>query len=332
MDILIIKQTSLGDVLHSTVAIEIIKQNFPESKITFLVDKSAYEILKYNKKIEKFILFDMNILKNWHQNILKTIKHIFNILKEVRKTKYHIAFDLQGLLRSVFFLYFSKADKKYVKGKWLFLEKYRNKNIHAINEIIGVLRKAGLNINNNASMQVFTSQKEKDKIDILLKNLNPTNNKILLINPFSRWKSKDWSLHHYKELLKIIDNNITIIFTGTFDRKDEITSTISESNRPNTINLLGELNLLELTELLKRANLLLSSDGFPIHLAGAFNIPVIALFGPTDENRVGPISDKKCVIRSDIKCIKCYKKNCSPNICMESISPKEVYNKIIEMI
>lgn len=337
MNILIIKETSLGDVLHSTVSLDIIKSNYPDSHISFLVDKSAYPLLKYNKKIDRFILFDFNLLKNkWLTDFPAVFKHIISVLKEVRSIEYDIAYDLQGLLRSVFFLYLAKAKRKYVKGKWLLLNKYRNKSIHAISEITNLLIHSGLKVHNNNKlppMEIYTSDKEKDSINRLLKKINPDNKKILMISPFTRGESKDWGVHKYKSLLKLIEKDSTLVlFTGSPEKKSDIDFIIKEGKVcQNVYNLAGNVNLLEYAELLRRTNLLLSSDSFPVHLAGAYNIPVIALFGPTDENRVGPVSEYSVVIRAkDISCKKCYNMNCSKKYCMDNISPGMVYKKINE--
>lgn len=329
MNILIIKQTSLGDVLNSTVAIKILKHNFPNTNITFLVDKSAYNIMKYNKDINKFIIFDFKLIqKKYLKSPIKVITHIISILKEIRKIHYDMAFDLQGLFRSVFFLYLSKAKKKYVKGRWIFLKKYRNKYIHAIEEIKNTLKIAGLEII-PSKMEIYTSDNEVEKINTLLREINPNNKKMLIISPFTRWNSKNWGTHNYNNLLKLIENNIVIIITGTKDKINETELIFENIYKNNIYNMVGKLNLLELVELIKRADLLLSGDSFPIHVAGAVNTPVISLFGPTDEKRVGPVSKKSIVLRDEVNCKICYKKNCRKGkICMDNIKPQFVYNYI----
>lgn len=329
MKILIIKETSLGDVLHSTIAIEIIKKNYPEAEITFLVDKSAYDIVKHNPNINDFIVFDFELMRTkWKSDISSVLKLIKNTTKKVRKNKYDMAFDLQGLLRSVYFLYRARADKKFVKGRWICLKHFRSKKMHAIEEIKNVLRLSGMGIS-NTKPYIYTTDKDKTKIYELLKRINPQAKKILLISPFTGWISKNWGINNYKRLTHKISNDILVLFTGVAEVRDKINNIIAYLKNDNAYNLAGELNLLEFVELIKNVDLVLTSDGFPMHTAGAFNIPVISLFGPSDENRVGPISDVSVVLRAeDSSCSKCYKRNCRNNLCMKLITPETVYEKI----
>ncbi len=329
MNVLIIKTTSLGDVLHSTISLNLIKKTYPDTKITFMVDKSAYPILKHNKLISKFIIFDYAFIRNnWLKHPIKTIKYIKKIVREIKSKHFDLAFDLQGLLRSVFFLYLARADRKYVKGRWIFLNKYKNKKIHAINEIKNVLALANINTNNNHKIEIYTSEIEKKTISKLIQNINPNNKKLIVISPFSRWQSKDWGLKNYSKLIRLMyEDEFCIVFTGVSSTKAHITELLSGYQKDNAHNLTGKLELLELVELIRRADLLLSSDGFPVHIASAFDTPVIALFGATDENRVGPLSGKSIVIRKQIHCAKCYKKKCKNKICMDRITAEEVlYN------
>ena len=116
MKILLIKQTSLGDVLHMTPVIRALRKWKPESEIDIVTDKRALGILKNNPYINKLYVLDIyKYEKEIFKSPLKffsTIKEFFSHIKEVRKKKYDIAIDLQGLERSVIFLYLCKAKKK----------------------------------------------------------------------------------------------------------------------------------------------------------------------------------------------------------------------------
>ena len=129
------------------------------------------------------------------------------------------------------------------------------------------------------------------------------------MSPYSRWKTKDWPLQNYLKLAWEVADDYLPVLTGTGDRKREIADALAGSPDNPVINLAGELTLLEFAELVGRARLMLTGDSFPMHVAGAMKIPVIALFGPTDENKVGPLGAQDHVLRvSD--CDKCDRANC----------------------
>ena len=328
MNILIIKHSSLGDVLHSTGHIRTIKETFPGSTITLLTAPPANEIFKHNKHIDKVLVFDKDRAKReWKRSPGWVIHHIFTVLKEVRSTHYDLALDLQGRLKSVFFLYSAKAKRKYVKGRWLFLKRFSRPEMHAIKEMDQVLRMAGVPVR-NSEMEIFTSRGEEKTIEGLLKRINPSNKKIFIISPFTRWETKNWGIEKYKAVINNLTMDVLVILTGLADKKKEIDELADQVNGRSVVNLAGELKLLELAELMKKSHLLLTGDSFPMHLASALHIPLIALFGPTDEERIGPVGKRCTVLRAGEICRRCYQREQCKQNCITYIQPETVLREI----
>lgn len=334
MKILIIKQTSLGDLLHSTIAIDAIKRKYPYAKITYLVDISTYEIIKYNPSVDNFILFQFNmIMQLIKKNPFKVIKYFYDKIEEVRKEEYDIAFDLQGLERSVIFLYFARAREKYVKGRYLFLKGFRNKNLHAIDEISKVLNLANIPTE-NIQMNLFIPETINEKVKNLLQSINPDNKKILVISPFTRWETKNWGLAKFKELIVLLkQKDYIIILTGTKEYEKELDNLIEDFEQNKIFNFSGKLSILEFCALINNCNLLLSCESFPVHLASALHKKVIVLMGPTDERKIGPVNTEFRLIRAEkVNCQRCYRKKCKKMDCMKRIDAETVYKNIVEMI
>jgi len=328
LNILIIKQSSLGDVLHSTGHVRTIRENFPGSTITLLTAERSYEIFKHDRNVDKVLLFEKDRAKReWRSNPGWVVRHVFSLLREVRRTHYDLAFDLQGRLKTVFFLYGARADRKYVKGRWLFLHRFRKPEIHAIEEMDQVLRMAGLHVT-NSDMEIATSSEEEKAIDVLLKRINPTNKKILIMSPFTRWETKNWGLEKFKTVINGLTMDVLVIFTGLADRKAEIDQLVSQAHGRSVVNLAGELTLLELAELLKKSHLVVTGDSFPMHLASALHTPLIALFGPTDEKRVGYVGEHVTLLRAGDMCRLCYRRDRCRQNCITYIQPETVLREI----
>lgn len=328
MNILVIKLTSLGDVLHATGHIRSLKENFPTSKITVLTADYSYDIFKHNSHIEKILLFEKDWAKReWFKNPRKVLSHIFGLVRDIRNTQYDLAFDLQGRFKSVMFLYSAKADKKFVKGRWLLLHSFKKPEIHAIEEMDHVLRLAGIQVT-NSDMEIFTSSKEETAIQALLSRVNPTKKRIMVVSPFTRWKTKNWGIEKFKALLNDFPIDMLVIFTGAKDRKPEIDYLMSEIRHHSMVNLAGELTLLEFAELMKYVHLVLTGDSFAMHLASAFHTPLIALFGPTDERRIGPVGKYSTVLRDAEHCERCYRRDYCEKNCINFIEPDEVLTEI----
>ncbi|WP_302272239.1 glycosyltransferase family 9 protein [Brachyspira aalborgi] len=343
MKILLIKQTSLGDVLHMTPVIRALKKWKPESEIDIVTDKRALEILKNNPYINKLYVLDIyKYEKEIFQSPLKffsTIKEFFSHIKEVRKKKYDIAIDLQGLERSVIFLYLCKAKKKYAKGKWAFVKSNYYVDINAIVGLISFLKFFDCP-NDGVDLDYFLPETIEEDFNKTIERIKQTKNfKIekdyIVFSPFSRWETKDLSINKTREIIAEIKKlkDIQIIVSATSDYNKECKEIVEGFD--NVLDSSGLFNLTELAYLIKNSKCMLTVDSFPMHTGCAFKKPLIAIFGPTSEIRVGPIAENSEVFRADnIECEKCYKrKNCPNNhICIENIDSKLLAKRLIDKI
>ena len=328
MNILVIKLTSLGDVLHATGHIRTLKETFPNCSLTVLTADSSYDIFKFNKHVDRVLLFEKDRVKrDWLKHPKWTLNHILSLIREVRKVHYDLAFDLQGRFKSVIFLYGAKATRKFVKGRWPFLRFFKKPEIHAIEEMDHVLRIAGIPMT-NSDMEIFTSGEEEKVIQALLRRMNPEKKRIMVVSPFTRWKTKNWGVEKFRVLLDKFPFDVLMIFTGVKDKREDIDQLMSEIRYPLMVNLAGELTLLEFAELMKYVHLLVTGDSFAMHLASAFHTPLIALFGPTDEKRIGPVGKHSTVLRSAQFCQRCYRRDYCEKDCISFIEPETVLMEI----
>ncbi len=339
MKILLIKQTSLGDVLHMTPLLRAIKKNYPDSQIDIVTDKRALSILENNPYKNKLYVLDIYKYEN---NLFKspklffaTIKEFFSHIKNVRKENYDIAIDLQGLERSVIFLYACHAKLKFAKGKWLFVKSNYYKDINAIVGLMSFLPLFDCK-SDGYELDYFLPKNIENDFNAKIKKLNINlEDKYIIISPFSRWLTKDLNVKKTREIIENIRNasDIQIIITATEDKKEY--SDLIINGFDNIVNLTSLININELGFLIKNAYGMITVDSFPMHLASAFNIPLVALFGPTSELRVGPLSANSKVIRlDDLLCKMCYKRSTCPNNykCMAELDAKLIIKTLFNII
>ncbi len=336
--ILLIKQTSLGDVLHSTAFIREIALLYPNATIDMVTDKSAMPILENNPHISKFYVLDIykyekDILKSF-KDFCKTIKAFFAVVGDVRKEHYDLAFDLQGLERSVIFLYLCRAKQKIVKGnKWIGLKRKDFKDVHAIKILLSLLEFVG-HKTDNTKLEFHLPKDIEQTFEQTLKANNITIAKdYIVISPFSRWSTKDLSISKVVEIISIIKKcaatkHIDIVISSTKEEYYECMEIAWAFGDDKSIHVLsGVLNIQTLAFLIKNARAMISVDSFPMHIASSFETPLVALFGATSEVRVGPISKDSTVLRaSDIECQMCYIRKDCPNDhkCMNNINAASI--------
>ena len=320
MNILVIKQTSLGDVLHSTAAIRAIKTRYPQSHLSVLTANASLDIYRHNPHIDELIALDYPGIKRQWRQPLHVVRHLRAVIRQLRARHFALAFDLQGLGRTALFLYAARADQKFIKGRWPFVGGFRNKQLHAIAEMQGVLQCAGINAA-GVAMEWHGGDAERRFVDNLLVRINPRNQPLVVFSPFSRWASKDWPLAHYLELAAQIDARACVVITAQAAHQPSIARAL-RARELHCVNLAGALSVAQFAELVGRAQVQVSGDSFPMHVACAKQIAAIALFAPTDEAKVGPQGGDVQLLRAP-GCRRCERADCRRN-CMARLSTDAV--------
>jgi heptosyltransferase-2/heptosyltransferase-3 len=329
VQILLIKQTSLGDVLHSTAQTRAIRERFPNCRLTILTSTTAQDIYRHNPHIDRIILFDRyQVKQSWWRQPGWVLRHIVETLREVRREPYDLALDLQGRWKSVIFLWGARASKRFVKGRWWFAQRFHHPQLHALEEMNGLLKLAGLG-EGGQQTEFFTSASEKRSVKKKMSRHSLEGRRWILCCPISRWPTKDWPLNNYDQLVRCLPDDVMLVFAGSARDREAIRLGLLTLPGSRVVNFAGELSLAEFAELVNQAAAVLTGDSFPLHVAAANGCPTVALFGPTDEKRVGPIGDSTVIIRAEsANCSRCYRRTYCPKACIRKIHPDQIHQAL----
>ncbi len=323
MNILVIKQTSLGDVLHASGHIRAIKRQYPASHLTVLTADTSATIYRNNPHIDEIIEFQRYRVKDrWWRQPLWAVAHVRDTLRIVRGRHYDLAIDLQGRWKSVLFLYGAHAERRYVKGNWPFLDGFRDKRLHALDEMDRVLETAGIDAT-DTGMEFVVGAAAAGRAETRLREAGWDGSNFVVVSPFTRWPSKNWSTTRFAALLDALDGRCAVIVTGAASDRARVDELAGSGPRRDVMNLCGTLELDEFAAVVTRATAMVSGDSFAMHLAVACGTPVVALFGPTDERRVGPRADNAIVLRANVDCGRCYQRACARR-CIDAIGEPDV--------
>lgn len=337
-NILIIKPSSLGDIVHSLPVAKAVRQIFPDASIVWLVKDEWSEILKGNPYIDEIISFPFSF---------KKIARLIGIL---RKKRFDLVVDIQCLFRSGLIGYLAGVPIRigFENGRELSHIFYNIKvkvpdmDIHAVDrymlvpaELEKVIGKSSGYNTDSKDFTMITSIEDEEYIEKFFNDNNIGNNSIIAaISPSARWHTKMWLTERFAEVADILNKKgvITILVGSRSDRPliDKITSLMST----NPVIAAGKTNLKQLISLLKRTDIMITNDSGPMHIAAAIGTPIVAIFGPTDPVRTGPYGNSHVVIRrNDIDCLPCLKRKCYNNIlCMNLITVDEVTEEAIKML
>jgi lipopolysaccharide heptosyltransferase I len=338
MKILIIKLSAIGDVVQTLPALEAIKKTYPKGEITWVVEEAAAGILEGHPLIHRLMISRrkswIRMLKN-PLTFFMGMKRIIVFLRELRNSRYDIAIDFQGLLKSGMLMGLARADRKIGFDRtrelsYLFLNEKLppyEKEKHALERYLEVARYLGA-VNPSPTCEL-PIEREVSLMKQRIKGVRQDVRPLIVINPVARWITKLWSEQKFAELADrlIQEKNAVIIFTGSSDDRAVIARIVSMMKQ-EAENWAGETTLKELAALASLSNLFITTDTGPMHLAAAAGAKVVALFGPTAPWRTGPYGASHIVVRKGLECSPCFQRKCGDVQCMEAITVKEVMEQI----
>lgn len=333
MKILILHTAFIGDIVLSTPLIKKIKDIYPESKITFVTTPSGAQILKNNPNLSEIISYDK---RGAHRGL----KGILELGKRLRRENFNLVITPHRYLRSSILSWLTRAPvrKGYsnASGASLYTEKIKyNVEKHEVEKLLSFLPENPLKQDKDYNVEIFPGIEEKLRVDEFLKEYK--GKKIITIAPGSRWFTKKWPLEYFNKIIENLESSseVTQIIIGGQEEK-----LLNVRLGKNVLDLRGKTSLLDLGEILKRSELVLTNDSSPIHIASAFkNCHILGIFGPTvkkigffpwsKNSEVLEIQDlpcRPCSIHGGEKCPQGHFK------CMIEIKPEIVLKKIIKKL
>lgn len=335
LKILIIKFSSLGDIILSTAALAAIRKKFGDNyKITFLTGNESKEPLLTCPYIDELIVCD---LKNKDKGLLGLLR----IARILIKKDFDMVIDLQNNRKSHLLSFLSLSPNRYgyANKKFSFLLNHRVKNakqlLNPLEHQFKILEMLGIHLDNNR-LELWPAEEDSGFADEFLKSeWLGRNQKIIGINISSsaRWPTKIWPFENIVELSRELSRrDIRVVITGTDEDVKETQRLTSVSNNTRIINACGKTTINQLACLIKKCSVYISADSAPLHIAVCMDVPRIALFGPTDPRRHLVPSGNCILIKSDLSCSPCYMPKCKTKKCMESITVEQVLEAIEKLI
>ncbi|MCG9128973.1 glycosyltransferase family 9 protein [Candidatus Poribacteria bacterium] len=322
--ILLIRLSSLGDIVLTTPAIRAIRSHYPNAYIAMLVAKQSADVLKHNPHLNEIIHFD-RLSSN------KDTVEMYRILRILRQRKFTLSIDFQRKFRTELLMYLSGATQRIGKGILSTKRVSETENKHATEHNFDLLHAAGIPAENR-QLEIFLEDIERVKAHQLFNNAGINDADLTVgLFPGAGWKLREWMPDRFATIgdKLITDFNAKVLIFGgpnDVDLGNHITYTMKQK----TYNFAGKLTLRELAACINQCKLFLSNDTGPMHIATAVGTPTVALFGPGNHIRFQPIGDIHTLIRYDVPCSPCkqFTNKCKDNICMKGITVDDVWDSI----
>lgn len=345
MNILIVKLSAIGDVIHTLPALNAIRKQYPEAHITWLIEEEASSIIEGHRALDQILVSKR---KKWAKEFISAswwhaLKEAYAFIKQLRNTRYDLIFDFHGLLKSGILIWLAKGNRKIGYGRGMAHQEcsylFLNERIPSVSMenhalIINMMMLKAIGIQTDEiTYDMPVSSADHRAAELLLEQhgIRPSE-PVAAINPVAKWETKLWSNRSFSELAdRMIEQfNARIIFTGSSSDRKVITEIISNMKH-SAHDFSGQTPLKTLAALYTKIDFLVSTDTGPMHICAAMGTPVVALFGPTAPWRTGPFGPIHKVIRADLKCSPCFKRACDTRECMNQISVEMVINTISKL-
>jgi heptosyltransferase I len=342
-DILIVRLTSLGDVLMSLPAVKALKEGIPAARITWLVEGSAAELLAHQDFVDQVIRFPRDlIVKSLKRGSgLRAIRQLAAFGENLRARRYDTLVDLHGIFKSALLDHVARADKRIGFGKsfakegsWLAYDEKvdgADRNLHKVERNMLLVRHLGVN-GAVPHVELSAPKAAQSYVSELLAEHDVKPPFIALFPFCSKGSSfKRWDLANYAALVKCMKESIPATVLILWGPGEEEEAKRLRDMAGSGFVLPANLGVAELCALLRKSVMYVGGDTGVMHLAAFSGIPVLAIFGPTHPEVNAPFGPMHKIVRRELPCSPCRDKNCKERTCLTSITPEHVFEEVMGM-
>jgi lipopolysaccharide heptosyltransferase II len=345
LKILILKPSSLGDVIQSLPVLRLLKLHYPKAEIFWWIDSALAPLIEGDCDLTGIVRFER---KRWGKP--QHWPEMLRSIRWLREQHFDLVIDLQCLARSGAFAWLARGKfligldevREGARGFYDLAAPRKTFHTHAVDWYLSVLPPLGVSVHKNFNWlperpQVAAAIKSKwpEAFPTSISQL-PSPNWVAL-QPGARWENKRWPAKFFAELVRALAEKFPDArFAILGDKGDQpLGEIISHAAPEKVLNLCGATSLPEMIEWVRRCDLLVTNDTGPMHVAAAIGKPLVALFGPTAPERTGPFGQLENVLRLDLPCSPCLKSDCSienTDECLRALPPTLVLARVEKLL
>jgi lipopolysaccharide heptosyltransferase I len=326
--ILILKPSSLGDILHALPVLRLLKLHRPLAEIHWWVESGLAPLIEDDPDLSGLFRFER---RRWSR--ISGVPSLVRTVVALRRERFDLVIDLQGLARSAVFAWLANGGftigvddpREAAAGFYDVAVPRPGPKVHAADWYLEVLRR--LNVPTD---RPFTWLPTRSAVAASVEQKwNLSARPLVLLNPGARWWNKRWPSSSFARALELIAQARPDVRFGVLGGKEDapLAGEILRNAPADTLNLAGQTSLHELIEVIRSAALMITNDTGPMHMAAAVGTPMIALFGPTHPARTGPYGAAATVMRIPLPCAPCLSQRCRWPVkmeCLTAIRPESV--------
>jgi lipopolysaccharide heptosyltransferase II len=332
LKLLILKPSSLGDVVQALPVLRLIKRHQPSTEVWWWVNAELASLLEDDPDLAGVIRFER---RGWGSP--RRWLEFWRQVRWMRAQQFDWVIDLQALARSGTIAWLANGQRllglddarEGACGYYDIAVRRASFHTHAVNWYLSVLPVLGVPLTNDftwlpARPTVAAAVREKWAV-----NSDPW----LAVLPGARWDNKRWPAENFADVVRQVASHHSnlrfVVLGGNADKP--LGGIVSRAAPDRCLDLTGTTSLLEMVEWLRLSQAVLTNDTGPMHVAAALGKPIVALLGPTEPRRTGPYGKLDSALRISLPCAPCLKSHCSwsqPMECLLAIQPETVVERV----
>ncbi len=326
--ILLIRLSSLGDVVLTTPAIRAVRAAFPDAHIAMLVGKRAAPVLRENPHLDEILLFDRTAKD-------KDTGEMLRVRRILRSRNFTLAIDLQRKFRTAVLMYLSGASERVGSGALATVRVPERGNKHATAHYFDLLEAIGIPaVESKLAIYLTADERTAAAARFAAAGAAPSGIKVGLF-PGAGWKLREWMPERFAAVGdRLIERfgAAVLIFGGPGETA--LVARVAARMRGCPVSFAGALSVRELAASVAECDLFLTNDTGPMHIAAAVGTPTLSLFGPGNHVRFQPLGPAHRMIRHAVPCSPCkqFTDRCKDNVCMKRIGVDEVWRAAAQML
>ena len=338
--VLLIKPSALGDVVHTLPVVATLRARYPALVLDWLVEEEAAPLVEGHPAVAEVIV---SRRRRWLKALRQlgdapgAVRAMAGFARQLHRRQYDVALDLQGLLKSAVYVLAAAApirvglaDAREGAGLiYTHRVPVPPQPVHAVERYLALAAAVGAGAAVRDFRIPFAETDRKAAAACAAGLPRP----LAVLHPAARWPTKLWPTDRWRALATALtEDGWGVLVTGS-PADAPLAAAIGDGLGPRCRSLAGGLSLKELAALLGRVDVMVTVDSGPMHIGAAMGAPIVALFGPTDPARTGPLGVHR-IVREPLECAPCLSRTCrirDTNLCMRALETSEVLAAVHEL-
>lgn len=323
-NIVIIRLSSLGDIVHTLPAFQSLRLSYPAARISWIAEPAGAALLENFPGIDQILIFDLKARKGW----IARSRYLIGFVRRWRR-QFDLVLDFQGLIKSAL-LSFLLGGKRLGFGfrnarespAALFYSRrapYFPEDRHVIFKNMHLLSLLGI----RAAAVEYPGQEWRPsrQLSAFLAQSNLGDKGWVILNVGGGWPTKILSEKQWLQIATGLKNDYQVVMLWGTEKERETATAVS---RLSGVRLAPFLNFSDLIFFIARARLVISGDTLALHLADMTRTPAVGIFGPSSPQRNGPLFSGSCALYRELACSFCYRRKCDTMGCLRDMATEDI--------